>query len=70
LYINGVPTQSQIQIAAGDFLDRLVNSCWRYYWVVGREFKYRSWDDIKPNRTPTEFSKNIRHKQQINQLVT
>ena len=25
---------------------------WRYYWVVGRKFKYRSWDEIEPNRVP------------------
>lgn len=25
---------------------------WRYYWVVGRKFEYRSWDEIEPNRAP------------------
>lgn len=25
---------------------------WRYYWIVSRNFKYRSWDEIVPNRVP------------------
>ncbi|MDR2282947.1 MAG: hypothetical protein LBE37_07060 [Sphingobacterium sp.] len=25
---------------------------WRYYWVVSRNFEYRSWKQIEPQRTP------------------
>lgn len=25
---------------------------WRYYILVGRKFKYKSWEEIEPNRTP------------------
>jgi len=30
---------------------------WRYYWQYSRQFKYKSWAEIEPNRVPYDGDK-------------